>query len=114
MQERSIVLRAERSRDGSSSYRLEARRDADGCILIEGQDIGATPSAFWGSREYEWTMKIPAQAVDRYVEALGGDPDRDDLLDLLSAKSAASERYASRSFLDEAGISYEFWSRVGD
>lgn len=112
MHERSLILRAERSRDGSNSYHLEVRRDADGCILIEGQDLGATPAAFWGSREYEWTMRIPAQAVPRYVEALGGDPDRDDLLDLLAAKSG--DGYASRSFLDKAGISYEFWSRVGD
>lgn len=114
MQERSIILRAERSRDGSNSYRLDARRDADGCILIEGQDIGDAPLAFWGSREYEWTLTIPAHATPRYVEALGGDPKRDDLLDLLAAKMKTNDRYASRSFLDEAGIRYEFWSRVSD
>lgn len=114
MQERAVTLRAERSRDGANSYRLEARRDADGCVHIEGQDLGDTPAMFWGSGEYEWTIKIPAQAVPRYVEALGGDPVRNDVLDLLAVKCAADDRYASRAFLDEAGIPYEFWSRVGD
>jgi hypothetical protein len=48
------------------------------------------------------------------VAALGGTPGEDDPLELFAARFRDDERHASRSFLEEAGVAFEFWSRVGD
>lgn len=109
---RAIVLREERSATGS--YHLRACLRDDGGLVIEGQDLGAAPEAFWGSAEYEWTLTVAPEQVPGLVAALGGTPGEDDPLELLAARFRDDERYASRSFLEEAGVAFAFWSRVGD
>jgi hypothetical protein len=112
MAERTVTLCDDRFENGS--YHLRARLREDGALVIEGQDLGAAPERFWGSREYEWTITVPPEAVPRLVAALGGRPGGSDPLDLLAARYAEDPRAASRSFPDEAGVPCDFWSRVGD
>jgi hypothetical protein len=109
---RTVVLREERSAHGS--YHLRAHLLDGGSLVIEGQDLGAAPESFWGSREYEWTLSVPPEQVPGLVSALGGTPGDDDPLELLAARFRQDERCASRSFLEEAGVAFGFWSRVGD
>lgn len=109
---RTVVLREERSAHGS--YHLRASLRDDGSLVIEGQDLGAAPESFWGSAEYEWTLGVAPEQVPGLTAALGGTPGEDDPLELLAERFREDERYASRSFLEEAGVAFEFWSRVGD
>jgi hypothetical protein len=108
---RHVILREERTASGSSH--LRARVDDNGDVVIEGQDLGETPQRFWGSGEYEWAITIPAESVSDLVIKLGGQPG-DDALDLLATRFHEDESHATTTFLDEAGVSYRFWSRVGD
>jgi hypothetical protein len=112
MAERIVILREDRFEDGA--YSLRARLEDDGSLVIEGQDLGKAPEEFWGSREYEWTITVQAEAVPSLVGALGGIPEESDPLDLLASRYRESSFYGTRGFLDDAGIPCEFWSRVGD
>lgn len=109
--ERSITLRADRY--GGSAYYLRAHIRRDGALVIEGHDLGVTPKQFWGSIEYEWEIAIPAGELPALVDALGGTPGADPL-DLLAVRYGEDERVASRAFLEERAITFEFSSRVGD
>lgn len=112
MAERVVTLREEHSED--SAYFLRARLREDGALVLEGQDLGATPEEFWGSREYEWEITVGPQAVPRLVTALGGTPGENDPLELLAARFQEDQRYGTRAFLEEAGVPFDFWSRVGE
>lgn len=112
MPDRTVTLCDERHEH--NAYSLRARLREDGALVIEGQDLGAAPEAFWGSREYEWRITVRAEAVPRLVAALGGRPGESDPLELLAQRYSEDPRCASRGFLDGAGIPCDFWSRVGD
>ena len=112
MTARSVTLRQERYEH--NAYNLWARLGDEGSLVIEGQDLGATAEDFWGSPEYEWSLTVAPEALPRLVAALGGTPGEDDPLDLLAARYRDEERYATRTFLEEVGVPFEFWSRVGD
>jgi hypothetical protein len=112
MAARIVILREERTAAGTHS--LHAQIEKDGSLVFEGQDLGDTPQGFWGSREYEWRIAVRADELPRLVTALGGDPAEDDPLELLAARFREDEHYASLAFLEESGIAFEFWSRVGD
>lgn len=111
MTDRTVVLREERYEH--NAYHLRARLGDDGSLVIEGQDLGAAAEDFWGSREYEWTITVAPKALPRLVTAFGGAPGEDPL-DLLAARYRDDERCATRTYLEEAGVPFEFWSRVGD
>jgi len=110
--DRAVILREERYEH--NAYHLRARLGEDGSLVIEGQDLGAVAEDFWGSPEYEWTITVAPAALPRLVTALGGSPGDDDPLDLLAARYRDDERCATRTFLEDAGVPFEFWNRVGD
>lgn len=112
MNHRTVTLCDERYEHNAYSLRAHLRQD--GQLVIEGQDLGAAPEAFWGSREYEWTITLRPEAVPTLVAALSGSPGESDPLDLLAERYREDPHVASRAFLDGAGIPYDFWSRVGD
>ena len=107
-----VRLREERS--GRNAYFLNASIGDDGVLVIEGHDLGNAPAQFWGSSEYEWEISIAPENVPAFVAVLGGTTGTDDPLDLLAARFAEDERCASAAYLDEHGIAFRFWSRVGD
>lgn len=112
MTDRLIILRDERNEDGS--HHLRGRLRDDGSLVIEGHDLGAIPQRFWGSDEYEWTITLDRAAVARLIEVLEGAPGQHDPLTILEQRFHEDERYASRAFLEEHGIPFKFWSRVGE
>lgn len=103
-----VTIYEERSDD--SRLTVWGRRRGDGSVVIEGQDLGAGARQFWGAGEYEWVMVVPPNNVPALAQALGGRPS-DEVLDLLGQVHGYR---AWRSWLDDQGIPYEFWSRVGD
>jgi hypothetical protein len=102
-------------RDAGGLRHLGATRTPDGGILIEGQDLGPGVERAFGAglTEYEWAWAVPPDAVPAAVAALDGH-EGDDPLRLLAAWSAAHDDGDPGSHLREAGVSIEFWSRVGD
>jgi len=109
----SIVLRDYRDERGRRY--IGARREPDGSIVIDGQDLGrGVESAFGtGLTEYEWTWRVEAAAVPAVVVALGGS-DGDDPLPLLAEWSAAHGGMDPGSHLKEAAVPIAFSSRIGD
>ncbi len=109
----AITLREDHT--GHDVRRLWARVDANGDLLIEGQDLGPGVASFWGagSSEYEWIITVRAPHIPSLVAALGG-RSGDDVLSLLAGRFRDDDRCASKSFLEERGVPIEFWSRVGD
>jgi len=108
-----VVLRHLRD-EGGLRY-LEARREDDGGIVIEGQDLGSGVEHIFGEglTEYEWTWTIASDGVPAAVAALGG-VDGDDPLQLIASWYAANGRQDPGIHLGDAGVPISFWSRIGD
>lgn len=108
-----VVLR--HVEDAQGIRHLEARRLADGSLVIEGQDLGRGVSAVFGdaAREYEWSRTIRPADIPATIRALGGS-DGDDPLALLASWTAANGGRDPSTRLDEAGVPMERWSRIGD
>lgn len=105
-----VTLRDTRDEDGSRH--LGARLRADGTLLIEGCDRGPGVERFFGpdQTEYEWAWAIRAPGVKTLKSALACD---DDVLTALKDRFSEDAAAGLQAFLDEHGIPYEPWSRVG-
>jgi hypothetical protein len=106
-----VVLRHTEGPDGVRH--LEARRQPDGSVVIEGQDLGRGVESVFGSTEYEWARTIPAASLPEAIHALGGAPG-DELLELLARWTDANGGLDPSVALDQAGVPMERWSRIGD
>jgi len=108
-----IVLRD--LRDAGGVRHLQATRQPDGGILIEGQDLGSGVEQAFGAglTEYEWAWDIEADAVPAVIVALDG-REGDDPLRLLAAWSSAHGGLDPGSHLQDAAVPIKFWSRIGD
>lgn len=111
MTAREITLR--QTRDALGSRYLGVTLAADGAVSIIGQDLGDGVEQFYGDgfREYEWAWTIAAEDVPALLDALGGGGD---VLDALQARFSGDHAGRLGPFLDDNGIPYERWSRVGD
>ena len=105
-----VILRDTRD-DGGSRY-LGARLEGDGTLLIEGHDRGPGVERFFGPglTEYEWAWIIRPPGVSTLKEALACDDVLAALRDRFSGDAAAG----LQPFLDDNGVPYEPWSRVGE
>lgn len=106
-----VVLRDERL-ERDSRY-LELRLEANGDVVLDGQDLGPAVEDFWGGSEYEWTITVKAPNVPILRAALGVGSDAD----ILTEAKRRFEGAASRGFEDllkTREIPVERWSRVGD
>ncbi len=107
---RSAVLRS--TSDGLGTRHLQASLWPDGTLRIEGQDLGGGVRQFFGSDfdEYEWAWTIRSEDVPQLVDALAAG---DDVLAALRLRFLGEAAAGLQPFLDEHGIPYETWSRVG-
>lgn len=64
-----VVLIDERS--GADSRRIWASLDADGSLVISGQDIGPKVERFFGTDEYEFSHKVPFACLKPFFALLG-------------------------------------------
>jgi len=106
-----VTLRDARDEDGSRQ--LSASLKGDGALLIEGQDIGPGVERFFGPglTEYEWAWIIQPSGVRALKLALARD---DDVLTALRDRFSGDAAAGLQPFLDDKGVPYEPWSRVGD
>ena len=103
-----------RGRDDRGSRSLWATRLPDGRLRIEGQDLGPGVAIFGqGLSEYEWAWTIAAADVPRIPELLGSSPGADPVA---AMRAWVQENNGSDpgNALKKAGLTLEFWSRLGD
>ena len=110
MTTKSVTLRD--TRDGLDRRRLWATLSTDGTLTVQGQDLGGGVEQVWGSgcMEYEWAETVQSPDIARLAAALGSA----DVLAALAKRYSDDPAFILKSFLDERGIPYKFWSRVGD
>ena len=108
MSGRGVVLR--KTSDAGGLRHLKARLSQDGVLTIEGHDLGKAVEDFFGVREYEWAWTIAPAEVERLAAALGVS----NVLTGLHERFSGDDAAGLQPFLDEQGIEYEPWSRMGD
>jgi hypothetical protein len=110
---RRVTLRDQRDADGVRH--LYVILHDDGSLTIEGQDLGDGVEEHFGAglREYEWTRTIEKDHVPRLTAALGGGPDSD-VLALIEKAFAGEKAHQLEELLEERGIPFKRWARVGD
>lgn len=101
------------TRDEGGSRHLGASLKGDGTLLIEGQDLGPGVESFFGLglTEYEWAWIIRPPGVRTLKLALACD---DEVLAALRDRFSGDAAVDLQPFLDDNGVPYEPWSRVGD
>ncbi len=104
-----VVLREERDKD--DIRHLSARLLDNGDLLFEGQDLGASVEKFFGYREYEWDWTIKAEHLPAFAKALGT---TGEILPALGEKFSGPNARDLKPFMEEHGIPFDMWSRVGD
>ena len=106
-----VTLRDTRDEDGSRQ--LSASLKGDGALLIEGQDIGPGVERFFGPglTEYEWAWIIQPPGVGMLKLALACG---NDILAALKDRFSGDAAADLQRFLEDNGIPYEPWSRVGE
>jgi hypothetical protein len=111
MTQPSVTLR--NIRDELGTRYLRAVLSVDGVLTIEGHDLGDGVEQIFGlaNREYEWVWTIQSADVAQLLAALHGG---DDILAALHLRFSNDRAAAIKPFLDQHGIKYEVWSRVGD
>lgn len=58
-------------RSGADSRRIWASLDADGSLMISGQDIGPAVERFFGADEYEFAHTVPVAHLRHFFSLLG-------------------------------------------
>jgi hypothetical protein len=111
MEKRSVTLRD--THDVQGIRHLAASLSVDGTLTIKGQDIGRGVEGVFGAgySEYEWAWTIKPSEVERLLVVLDSG---DDALAGLSGRFSGEAAAGLQAFLDEHGVVYEFWSRMGD
>ena len=87
-------------------HHISAELNAEDSLVIRGQDLG--PPNGWA--EYEYGFTVLSEDLPLIRAALHGTRD-DEVLDLLAASGDLIVP-AVKSWLDDVGARYEFWSRI--
>ena len=106
---KSVVLRDTKDADGTRY--LEASFNAEGDLVIEGQDLGPGVKEILGVNEYEWAWTISACDCDQLLVALGA---KSNLLSAIGERFAGERAGDLQPFLEAEGIRFEAWGRMGD
>lgn len=110
MTERRIVLRAEHH-ELDSRY-LSAYLNANGALVIEGQDLGSGTWPVSADDEYEWFHTIAAADIPVLLELLRAPPGAN-ILDVLSARFTGRQSYELERIIRESGIPVRTWTWSG-
>ena len=88
---------------------LTVRREPDGTIHFEAQDLGVPAGTVSNNTEYEHFRTIQPRHVPQLIELLGGRPG-DDLRDLLDTQWADDRSFELEKRFREAPFPIEFFS----
>ena len=94
--------------NGIHSY-LSARRQQDGTVCFEAQDLGVPAGLVSNDTEYEYFRTVRARHVPQLIELLGGRPG-DDLRHLLADSWVDHRSFELEKRLREALFPIEFFS----
>lgn len=88
---------------------LSARRELDGTVHFEGQDLGVPAGLVGNDTEYEYFRSVRPRHVPQLIELLGGRPG-DDLRYLLTEAWVDDRSFELEERLREAAFPIEFFS----
>lgn len=100
-------------RDAGGRRAVWAKSSEDGTLAISGQDIGPGVENIFGTREYEWEIRIAAKDVASAADALEALPG-ETALDALQRAWAGTRAHRIHARLMERGVNFTFWNRIGD
>jgi hypothetical protein len=105
-----VQLLKEKRADGSS-LNMWAYLDSEGCLHIDGQDLGPVTKAVSDDGEYEYFYTIPAEDIPALVKVLGGKVG-DNVLDVIKKKWSGKKSYDLGELLDKSQVRVKFstWS----
>lgn len=91
---------------------IEAYFQDTGNLIVEGYDIGKTVEEYWGDSDYEYSITIPPQEIDKLYLLTGTVPgDQSQLLSYLQKNFNANDCFSRlRAFLDQHDIYHEGFS----
>ena len=106
---KEVILRQERSK--TDSRYLGAKLKENGDLVFEGQDLGSGVEEVFGASEYEWYWTVKAVDIPKFRSAIGSSSNI-----LKSLKRDFSGHNAAKlyEFMQDHGIPFESYSRVGD
>ena len=99
---------------GADRRHVSARIDAQGCLVVEGQERGPQVSDFWGDdiTESEWSWTVACDDLSTLASALK--TTLEDLLPTLARRFSGAALAGLQPFFAAAGVRVERWSRLGD
>ncbi len=108
--DRKVQLR--REVDGADQRFLDARLNADGDLVIEGQDLGPRTAPVSSDGEYEWTRIIRAGDLPTLLQVLGSPTDAD-VLDVLQERWTGRASYELERLIRESDVPSELSTWAG-
>ncbi len=94
------------TRDSMGSRYLDLTVSPGGDVTFHGLDFNV--DGFGGDDEYEWYTEVDRRDVPALITALGGDPDTDDIFDLLVRDYSGSESSEPERLIRELDIPHTF------
>lgn len=89
---------------------ITVNRDNSGTLVIEVVDSGPLVEDFWGTDDYEFWYRVPAERIDALARRLSTTPDQ--IVDEIKTKWRRDRFYALEEILKEPGIEAEFTSYI--
>lgn len=96
---------------GADSRRIWASLDANGNLVISGQDIGPKVERIFGSTEYEFSHTVPVAYLAAFFDLLGVDKFQDPILTLRRFGGQNYEKLSDALEQAKEIIPISFWSR---
>ncbi|MGQ4912723.1 MAG: hypothetical protein ACP6KW_11185 [Candidatus Thorarchaeota archaeon] len=97
MKESNLKIRLYEER-GPTSIFIDIEVDADGNLVMSGQDLGKAPSEYWGDSDYEYWIVVKKEQRDLLLLSL--------IQEMFGGSHDAFSRF--REFLIERDIRYDF------
>ena len=104
-----VVLVNERS--GADSRRIWASLNAEGSLVISGQDIGPAVERIFGSDEYEFSHTISAACLEEFFAILGLANFEDVLGAIRQFGGRHYDKLADSLEIAKETMPIKFWSR---
>lgn len=96
---------------GADLRRIWASLDAEGNLVISGQDIGPKVKRFFGTDEYEFAHTVPAAHIKSFFALLGVEIFEDPLKTVEKFGGSQYNKLADALEQAKESMPIKFWSR---
>lgn len=89
---------------------VTATIDESGTMLVEGYDVGQLVENHWSDSDYEYSMKLSPQSVEK-LKTLFQSTEEEALLTKIQQQFSGALAFSTfKSFLDTSSIAYDYFS----